>query len=87
LRGQAFAILDICRGHCGDVAGIVATRGQFHDLTTGEFIVTTDDRIWIGQNDQKYGPYSEADVRQWIAEGKLATDALAWREAWRIGFR
>ena len=42
--------------------------------------MTTDDRIWIGQNNQKYGPYSEADIRQWIAEGKLATDALAWRE-------
>lgn len=42
--------------------------------------MTADNRIWIGQNGQKYGPYSEADVRQWMAEGKLATDALAWRE-------
>ncbi|HEV2681788.1 MAG TPA: DUF4339 domain-containing protein, partial [Rhodanobacter sp.] len=42
--------------------------------------MTADDRIWIGQNNQKYGPYSEADIHQWIAEGKLAPDALAWRD-------
>ncbi|WP_426701971.1 pilin [Rhodanobacter sp. Col0626] len=40
----------------------------------------TDDQIWIGQNGKKYGPYTEADVRRWIREGKLAADALAWRD-------
>jgi Tfp pilus assembly major pilin PilA len=42
--------------------------------------VTNDDQIWIGQNGEKYGPYSEADVRRWLREGKFAPDALAWRE-------
>jgi Tfp pilus assembly major pilin PilA len=42
--------------------------------------VTDYDKIWIGQNGQKYGPYTEANVRQWMAEGKLARGALAWRD-------
>ena len=42
--------------------------------------MTIDDQIWIGQNGEKYGPYSEATIRQWLAEGKFAPDALAWRE-------
>lgn len=41
--------------------------------------MTTDDTIWIGQNGEKYGPYTEAVIRQWLAEGKLAADAMAWR--------
>ena len=51
-----------------------------HITKTGDFNVTIDDQIWIGQNGEKYGPYSEATVRQWLAEGKFAPDALAWRE-------
>ena len=42
--------------------------------------MTIDDQIWIGQNSEKYGPYPEATVRQWLAEGKFAADALVWRE-------
>jgi hypothetical protein len=38
-----------------------------------------DSKIWIGQNGQKYGPYSGASVRQWFAEGKLAASTMAWR--------
>ncbi|HWX65152.1 MAG TPA: pilin [Rhodanobacter sp.] len=45
-----------------------------------EFDVTNGDQIWIGQNGEKYGPYSEANVRQWLREGKLTADALAWRD-------
>ena len=41
--------------------------------------MTDDDKIWIGQNGQQYGPYGEADIRQWLKEGKLASDAMAWR--------
>jgi len=41
--------------------------------------VTIDDQVWIGQNGEKYGPYPEATVRQWLADGKFAPDALAWR--------
>lgn|GEM_PF-170652 len=40
----------------------------------------TDEQIWIGQNGKKYGPYNEANVRQWLGEGKFASDALAWRD-------
>ncbi|HWU77406.1 MAG TPA: pilin [Rhodanobacter sp.] len=40
----------------------------------------TDPQVWIGQNGEKYGPYDEALVRQWMREGKFAGDALAWRE-------
>ncbi len=42
--------------------------------------MSTDSTIWIGQNGEKYGPYSEANVRQWMAEGKFAPDAFAWCE-------
>jgi Tfp pilus assembly major pilin PilA len=41
--------------------------------------VTAEDAIWIGQDGQKYGPYTEADVRQRLADGKLTGDTLAWR--------
>lgn len=40
----------------------------------------TDQQIWIGQKGERYGPYDEATVRQWIREGKFTSDALAWRE-------
>lgn len=43
------------------------------------FNVTDDNKIWIGQNDKKYGPYSEENVRQWMKEGKLSREAVAWR--------
>ena len=39
-----------------------------------------DDQIWIGQGGQKDGPFSEADLRQRIEEGKLSPDTLAWRK-------
>ncbi|MEO7068484.1 MAG: GYF domain-containing protein [Rhodanobacter sp.] len=40
----------------------------------------TDEKIWIGQNGKRHGPYQEADVRQWLKEGKLTHDALGWHE-------
>lgn len=40
----------------------------------------TDERIWIGRDGQQYGPYDEASVRQWLREGKLTPDTLAWRD-------
>ncbi len=42
--------------------------------------MSNHDQIWIGQNGEKHGPYSEAIVRQWLSEGKLAADALGWRQ-------
>jgi Tfp pilus assembly major pilin PilA len=35
--------------------------------------------LWVGQNGEKFGPYTEAEVRQWMAEGRFAADALGWR--------
>jgi Tfp pilus assembly major pilin PilA len=35
--------------------------------------------VWIGQDGERLGPYSEEDVRRWAAEGKFKPDALAWR--------
>jgi len=45
----------------------------------GDLNVITEDAIWIGQDGQKYGPYTEADVRQRLADGKFTIDTLAWR--------
>jgi Tfp pilus assembly major pilin PilA len=41
--------------------------------------MTNDDGIWIGRDGQKYGPYTEANVRLWLREGQLTPDTLAWR--------
>lgn len=42
--------------------------------------MTNDDGgIWIGRDGQKYGPYTEANIRQWLREGQLTPDTLAWR--------
>ncbi len=38
-----------------------------------------NDAVWIGQDGTRYGPYEVDDLRQWLAQGKLAADALAWR--------
>ena len=40
---------------------------------------TTAD-IWLSQGGEKWGPYSEAVVRQWLTEGRFTSDVLAWRE-------
>ncbi|MGA0586964.1 DUF4339 domain-containing protein [Dyella sp. KRB-257] len=48
--------------------------------------MSSEANIWIGQDGQKYGPYTEANLRQWIGEGRFGPDTLAWREgmaAWR----
>lgn len=36
--------------------------------------------IWIGQNGEKFGPYTEGRVRQWQREGRFGPEVLAWRE-------
>ncbi len=40
--------------------------------------MAADNKIWIGQNGEKFGPYSEANIRQWLADGKVSADALGW---------
>jgi GYF domain 2/Domain of unknown function (DUF4234) len=42
--------------------------------------LSTEELIWIGRDGQRYGPYTEASIREWLAAGKLAPDALAWRK-------
>lgn len=39
-----------------------------------------NDQLWIGRDGQKYGPYTEENVRRWLSEGKLSREALGWRE-------
>jgi hypothetical protein len=42
--------------------------------------------IWVGRDGQRFGPYDEATLRAWIAEGKVAAHSLGWREGmaeWR----
>jgi len=41
--------------------------------------MTNSDAIWIGRNGQKYGPYTEANIHQWLREGQVTPDTLAWR--------
>ena len=36
--------------------------------------------IWIGRDGERYGPYKEADVRDWLRSGKMSGADLAWRE-------
>jgi hypothetical protein len=42
--------------------------------------MTDDDAIWLGRDGQKFGPYTEAIIRQWLRTGQLTSDTLAWRE-------
>ena len=42
--------------------------------------MSSEANIWIGQDGQKYGPYTEANVRQWIGEGRFGPGTLAWRD-------
>jgi len=36
--------------------------------------------IWIGRDGERYGPYKEADVRDWLRSGKMSGTDLGWRE-------
>jgi hypothetical protein len=41
----------------------------------------TDARnIWVGRDGQRFGPYDEATLRAWIAEGKVEATAMGWAE-------
>lgn len=42
--------------------------------------------IWLGRGQEKFGPYAESLVRQWLIEGKVKLSMLAWvdgMESWR----
>lgn len=35
---------------------------------------------WISQDGERYGPYTEADLRTWLASGEIDYDAFVWHE-------
>jgi hypothetical protein len=37
-----------------------------------------EQQLWLGRGGQRFGPYREAVVRQWLAEGKVEWSTLAW---------
>ena len=39
-----------------------------------------EEGIWVGQDGKQQGPYGEAEVRRWVAEGRFGRDAVAWRK-------
>lgn len=34
--------------------------------------------VWIGRDGERHGPYTEADVREWLRTGKLSPSDLGW---------
>ncbi|KAF1005672.1 MAG: hypothetical protein GAK28_03154 [Luteibacter sp.] len=43
-------------------------------------------QVWIGRNGERFGPYTEDDVRQWLRDGTCRADELGWYEGmtdWR----
>lgn len=43
-------------------------------------------QVWIGRNGERFGPYTEDEVRQWLRDGTVRTDELGWYEGmtdWR----
>jgi Tfp pilus assembly major pilin PilA len=52
---------------------------ELNQKRKGDISVEEVDNIWIAQNGEKFGPYSEEDIRVWLAEGRLAGHAMAWR--------
>lgn len=36
--------------------------------------------IWIGRDGERFGPYQEAEVREWLRNGTMSGADLGWRE-------
>ncbi len=36
--------------------------------------------VWIGRDGERHGPYSDADIRQWLRSGQVSRDDLGWHE-------
>lgn len=36
--------------------------------------------IWIGRDGERYGPYSEDEIRGWLRDGTMSGADLAWRD-------
>ena len=48
-------------------------RNEEKDMSDG-------DKIWIAQNGERSGPFSEQDVRRWLTEGRYDAQTLVWRK-------
>ncbi|KJV36681.1 RDD family protein [Luteibacter yeojuensis] len=43
-------------------------------------------QVWIGRNGERFGPYSDDEVRQWLRDGSTRPEELGWYEGmtdWR----
>jgi len=43
-------------------------------------------QVWIGRNGERFGPYTDDEVRQWLRDGTCRVDELGWHEGmtdWR----
>lgn len=43
-------------------------------------------QVWIGRNGERFGPYADDEVRQWLRDGTCRSDELGWYEGmtdWR----
>jgi len=43
-------------------------------------------QVWIGRNGERFGPYEESEVRQWLRDGTCRPEELGWYEGmtdWR----
>ncbi|MET4677892.1 MULTISPECIES: RDD family protein [unclassified Luteibacter] len=43
-------------------------------------------QVWIGRNGERFGPYTDDEVRQWLRDGTCRPDELGWHEGmtdWR----
>jgi len=36
--------------------------------------------VWIGRDGERHGPYTEAEIRQWLASGQVSPTDLGWYE-------
>lgn len=43
-------------------------------------------QVWIGRNGERFGPYTDDDIRQWLRDGTCRPEELGWYEGmsdWR----
>lgn len=43
-------------------------------------------QVWIGRNGERFGPYRDDEIRQWLRDGTCRPDELGWHEGmtdWR----
>ena len=43
-------------------------------------------QVWIGRNGERFGPYTDDEIRQWLRDGTCRPDELGWYDGmvdWR----